>query len=48
MKNSKFQKWIAIFFLVLLVNTGYVAAFSSASVFYMANVLFHLGFGVGL
>ena len=48
MKKNNFQKWIAIFFLVLLVNTAYIAAFSSATVFYMANVLLHLGLGVVL
>jgi tetratricopeptide (TPR) repeat protein len=48
MKKYTLQKWIAIFFLVLLVNTGYVAAFSSATVFYMTNVLFHFGLGVVL
>ena len=48
MKKYSLQKWIAIFFLVLLVNTAYVAAFSSATVFYMTNVLFHLGLGVVL
>jgi tetratricopeptide (TPR) repeat protein len=48
MKKYGMQKWIAIFFLVLLVNTAYVAAFSSATVFYMTNVLFHLGLGVVL
>jgi tetratricopeptide (TPR) repeat protein len=48
MKKYSLQKWIAIFFLVLLVNTAYVAAFSSATVFYMSNVLFHLVLGVVL
>jgi hypothetical protein len=48
MKKNSLQKWIAIFFLVLLVNTAYVAAFSSATVFYMTNVLFHLGLGTVL
>ncbi len=48
MKTNSLQKWIAIFFLVLLVNTVYVAAFSSATVFYMTNVLFHLVLGVVL
>jgi tetratricopeptide (TPR) repeat protein len=48
MKRNNVQRWIAIFFLVLLVNTAYVAAFSSATVFYMANVLFHLLLGVVL
>jgi tetratricopeptide (TPR) repeat protein len=48
MKKNNFQKWIAIFFLVLLVNTAYIAAFSSATVFYMTNVLLHLVLGVVL
>ncbi|HEY3824092.1 MAG TPA: tetratricopeptide repeat protein [Bryobacteraceae bacterium] len=48
MKRNNFQRWIAILFLVLLVNTAYVAAFSSATVFYMANVLLHLVLGVVL
>lgn len=48
MKSINIQKWIAIFFLILLVNTAYVAAFSSATVFYMANVLFHLVLGVAV
>src|SRR5579863_4424246 len=48
MKKNNFQRWIAILFLVLLVNTAYVAAFSSATVFYMGNVLLHLVLGVVL
>lgn len=48
MKSINLQKWIAIFFLILLVNTAYVAAFSSATVFYMTNVLIHLVLGVVL
>lgn len=48
MKSFNLQKWIAIFFLILLVNTAYVAAFSSATVFYMTNVLIHLVLGVVL
>src|SRR5580658_7529744 len=48
MKKNSLQQWIAIFFLVLLVNTAYVAAFSSATVFYMTDVLFHLVLGVVL
>ena len=35
-------------FLVLLVNTGYVAAFSSPTIFYMTNVLGHVVLGTGL
>jgi tetratricopeptide (TPR) repeat protein len=48
MKNNTLQKWLAILFLILLVNTAYIAAFSSATVFYMANVLLHLVLGVVL
>jgi tetratricopeptide (TPR) repeat protein len=48
MEKNSLQKWIAIFFLVLLANTAWVTAFSSATVFYMTNVLFHLVLGVVL
>jgi len=48
MKKNSLQRWIGILFLVLLVNTAYVAAFSSATVFYMANVLLHLVLGAAL
>jgi tetratricopeptide (TPR) repeat protein len=37
--------WVAILFIVLLVNTAYVAAFSSATIFYMSNVLAHVVLG---
>jgi tetratricopeptide (TPR) repeat protein len=47
MKN-KLAKWISFFFIVLLVNTAYVAAFATPSIFYMTNVLFHLGLGLAL
>src|SRR5438270_13117047 len=48
MRNSKLAKYTGFFFIVLLVNTAYVAAFASPTVFYMTNVLFHLGLGVSL
>ena len=48
MKNRSLAYWIAIFFLLLLLNTGYVAAFSSATIFYMANVLGHVVVGAVL
>jgi hypothetical protein len=47
MKNSR-AHWIAIPFLALLVNTGYVAAFSSPTIFYMTNVLGHVVLGAVL
>ncbi len=46
--NGKLSKWVAVFFLILLVNTAYVAAFATPSVFYMTNVLVHLFLGVAL
>jgi tetratricopeptide (TPR) repeat protein len=46
--HSKLSKWIAIAFLVLLLNTAYIAAFASATVFYMGNVLLHLALGLAL
>src|SRR5579863_6107525 len=45
MKTKSLEYWIALLFLVLLVNTAYVAAFSSATIFYMANVLGHVVLG---
>jgi tetratricopeptide (TPR) repeat protein len=48
MRNRSLTFWIAVLFLVLLVNTAYVAAFSSATVFYMANVLAHVVLGAAL
>lgn len=46
--NNRTQKWVAFGFLILLVNAGYLAAFASATVFYMANVLFHVALGLVL
>ncbi len=48
MKNYSLQKWIAIFFIVLLVNTAYIASFPTATVFYMGNVMIHLALGAAL
>src|SRR6516164_7245601 len=42
------RKWVAIGFLVLLLNTAYVWAFAFPTIFYMTNVLMHLGLGVAL
>src|ERR1035441_1634940 len=33
---------------VLVVNSGYLAAFATPSIFYMGNVVLHLGLGLGL
>ena len=45
---SRVSKWAGVFVIVLLVNTAYVAAFATASIFYMMNVLLHLGLGLAL
>src|SRR5260370_41756550 len=47
MKN-RLAKWIGVCFIILLVNAAYVAAFATPSVFYMTNVLIHLGLGLAL
>ena len=39
---------VAAGFLLLLLNTGWVWAFPEAGVFYLANVLLHIGLGAGL
>ncbi len=44
--NAKYLKWTAIVFLVLLVNSAYLAAFASPTIFYMTNVLAHLALGL--
>src|SRR2546426_344230 len=46
--RNKLAKWMGFFFIVLLVNTAYVAAFATPSIFYMTNVLIHLGLGLAL
>src|ERR1039458_9946417 len=33
---------------VMIINGGYLAAFAEPSIFYMGNVLLHLGLGLGL
>ena len=42
------QKWLAIGFLLLLVNTAYITAFVQPTVFYMGNVLLHVVLGVAV
>ena len=48
MDRQKFIRWSAILFIVLLINTAYVAALPSPTIFYMTNVLLHLMLGVVL
>ncbi len=48
METDRLARWTGFFLIVLLVNTAYIAAFASPTVFYMANVMFHLGLGTAL
>ena len=48
MMQGRFAKWMAALFLVLLVNTAYLAAYASPTIFYMSNVLLHLGLGLAV
>ena len=48
MNRTQVIRWTAILFIVLLVNTAYIASFASPTVFYMGNVLLHLVLGVVL
>jgi tetratricopeptide (TPR) repeat protein len=41
-------RWVSAGFWVLLVNTGYVWAFASPTLFYMANVLLHVVLGLAV
>jgi len=40
------RKWLAVGFLLLLLNTAYVAAFAQPTIFYMGNVLLHVVLGI--
>ncbi len=46
MKHEKLVRFAGILLLLLLVNTAYVAAFASPTIFYMGNVVLHLVLGV--
>ena len=48
MNSRKLLQWTAILFIVLLVNTAYISAFASPTIFYMGNVLLHFVLGVAL
>ncbi|MBW8876253.1 MAG: tetratricopeptide repeat protein [Acidobacteria bacterium] len=47
-RPDAFLKWTALLFVALLVNTAYISAFASPTIFYMLNVLLHLVLGVVL
>ncbi len=48
MGSTRLARWVAAGFVVLLLNTAYVWAFASATIFYMMNVLLHVVLGVAV
>jgi tetratricopeptide (TPR) repeat protein len=48
MNRRNVLEWTAISFVIFLLNTAYIWAFASPTIFYMTNVLFHLGLGTVL
>lgn len=42
------MKWVFIAFVILILNSGYLAAFAEPTLFYMFNVLLHIVLGVAL
>ena len=44
--SERIPNWAAVLFIVLLVNTGYISAFAAPNLFYMANVVLHVGLGL--
>jgi hypothetical protein len=48
MKLGKLGRYAGILLVLLLLNTAYIAAFASPTIFYMGNVVLHLVLGVAL
>ena len=48
MKPGKLGRYAGILLVLLLINTAYIAAFASPTIFYMGNVVLHLALGVAL
>lgn len=48
MKHWGLNHWAAALFVLLLINSGYLAAFATPSIFYMMNVLAHVVLGLVL
>ncbi len=45
-KVDRMRKGLAVSFLLLLINSSYLAAYADPSLFYYANLLLHLGLGL--
>jgi tetratricopeptide (TPR) repeat protein len=48
MKFEKLGRCAGVLLVLLLINTAYIAAFASPTIFYMGNVVLHLALGVAL
>ena len=48
MRNSRMARYGVVLLVLLLVNTAYISAFASPTIFYMLNVVLHLALGVAL
>ena len=48
MKSGKLGLYAGILLVLLLINTAYIAAFASPTIFYMGHVVLHLALGVAL
>jgi tetratricopeptide (TPR) repeat protein len=48
MRLEKIRRYAGILLVLLLINTAYIAAFASPTIFYMGNVVLHLALGVAL
>ena len=48
MNRDSLGRYAGILLVLLLINTAYIAAFASPTVFYMGNVVLHLALGVAL
>ncbi|HUE01272.1 MAG TPA: tetratricopeptide repeat protein [Bryobacteraceae bacterium] len=46
--KQKLARYAGILLLVLLINTAYIAAFASPTIFYMGNAVLHLALGLAL
>jgi tetratricopeptide (TPR) repeat protein len=47
-RSDKLGRYAGVLLITLLLNTAYIAAFASPTIFYMGNVVLHLALGVAL
>jgi len=47
-QRQQAMKWVFIAFVILVLNSGYLAAFAEPTLFYMLNVLLHIVLGMAL